>query len=160
MDFDGAQIGVITTSEALRLAEQRGMDLVEISPNAQPPVCRICDYGKYRYEIEKKEKQQRRHQSNTKVKEIKFHPNVEEHDYNTKLRHIRDFLDEGHRVKVSLMFRGRESAHQEFGYKVMHRCLKDVQDIAISERAPEQMGRTIYMLISPKPNTKKAGEGG
>jgi translation initiation factor IF-3 len=130
------------------------MDLIEISPNAEPPVCRITNYGKYKYELEKKEKQSRKHHSVTKVKEVKFHANVDDHDFQTKIRHIRDFVAEGHRVKVSLMFRGREQAHQEIGYQVMRRVIKDVQDVASNERSPEQVGRSIYMMITPRPATK------
>lgn len=155
MDFDGAQVGVIPTREALTLAHQRGMDLVEISPQAQPPVCRVMDYGKFKFDQAKKEKQARKNQSNTKVKEVKFHTNVEENDYSTKLRHIRDFLEEGHRVKVSLMFRGRENAHQELGYEVVRRAILDVQDIATADKEPQKMGRFLSVLLVPRPATKK-----
>lgn len=151
MDVDGSQVGVVPTREALNLAQQRGLDLVEISPQAQPPVCRVMDYGKYKFELAKKEKQSKKNQSNTKVKEVKFHTNVEEHDYQTKLRHIRDFLEEGHRVKISLMFRGRENAHQELGYEVVRRVVADCNDIAVSEKEPQKMGRFLTVLINPKP---------
>ncbi|MFH0953809.1 MAG: translation initiation factor IF-3 [Verrucomicrobiota bacterium] len=151
---DGSQIGIISTREALAMAERAGMDLVEIAPNAAPPVCRIMDYGKYKYEEEKKEKTARKHQTATRVKEVQFHPNVAEHDYQTKLRHIRDFLGEGHRVKVGLFFRGRESAHQEIGIEVMNRVIKDCQDLGSAEQAPKFLGRNLYMLLSPKPSTR------
>jgi translation initiation factor IF-3 len=151
---DGQQIGVITTREALERASRDELDLVEISPNAAPPVCRIMDYGKYKYEQEKKEKQLRRHQSATKVKEVQFHPNVGEHDYQTKVRHTRDFLQEGHRVKIGLFFRGRERAHQEIGFEVMNRVLKDCQDIGTPEQMPRFIGRAIFMLLCPKPGAK------
>jgi len=137
------------------LAQQRGLDLVEISPQAQPPVCRVMDYGKFKFEVAKKEKQAKKNQSNTKVKEVKFHTNVEEHDYNTKLRHIRDFLEEGHRVKVSLMFRGRENAHQELGYEVVKRVVVDVSDIGTSDREPQKLGRFLSVLLNPKPATSR-----
>jgi translation initiation factor IF-3 len=150
VDVDGSQVGVVPTREALMLAQQRGLDLVEISPQAQPPVCRVMDYGKFKFEVAKKEKQAKKNQSNTKVKEVKFHSNVEEHDYNTKLRHIRDFLDEGHRVKVSLMFRGRENAHQELGYEVVKRVVADCSDIGASDREPQKLGRFLSVLINPK----------
>lgn len=153
---EGEQIGIVSTSTALQRAHDLGMDLIEISPNAQPPVCRIVNYGKFKYEQEKKEKQSRQHHSNTKVKEIKFHPNVEEHDYQTKLRHIREFIAEGHRVKVSLMFRGRENAHEEIGYQVVHRVVADLRDVAGSERSPERMGRTIYVMLTPKPASRQS----
>ena len=155
MDVDGTQVGVVPTREALLLAQKRGVDLVEISPQAQPPVCRVMDYGKYKFELAKKEKQSKQHQSNTKVKEIKFHTNVEEHDYQTKIRHIRDFLEEGHRVKVSLMFRGRENAHQELGYEVVKRVVVDCSDIGGSDREPQKMGRFLSVLIAPKPATTR-----
>lgn len=151
MDIDGSQVGVVPTREALLLAQKRGVDLVEVSPQAQPPVCRVMDYGKFKFEQAKKEKQARQNQTNTKVKEVKFHTNVEEHDYQTKLRHIREFLDEGHRVKISLMFRGRENAHQELGYEVVKRVVADCADIATSDREPQKMGRFLSILISPKP---------
>lgn len=149
----GEQIGIVSTSSALQRAHDLGMDLIEISPNAQPPVCRITNYGKYKYEIEKKDRQSRQHQT-TKVKEIKFHANVDDHDYQTKLRHIRDFIAEGHRVKCSLMFRGRENAHEELGYQVMQRVVADLRDVASNERSPERMGRTIYMMLTPRPTNK------
>lgn len=151
MDEDGSQVGVVPTREALNLAQQRGLDLVEISPHAVPPVCRVMDYGKYKFELAKKEKNSKKNQSNTKVKEVKYHTNVEEHDYQTKLRHIRDFIEEGHRVKVSLMFRGRENAHQELGYEVVRRVVADCADIAAPDREPQKMGRFLSVLINPKP---------
>ena len=151
---DGSQIGIISTREALIMAEAQGMDLVEIAPTAQPPVCRIMDYGKYKYEEEKKQKVARKHQTNTRVKEVQFHPNVGDHDYQTKVRHMRDFLQEGHRVKVGVFFRGRESAHQELGFDVMNRVLKDCQDLASAEQAPKFLGRNLFMLLSPKPVVK------
>ncbi|MBP7830554.1 MAG: translation initiation factor IF-3 [Kiritimatiellae bacterium] len=154
---DGQQIGVITTREALERASREGMDLVEISPNAQPPVCRIMDYGKYKYEQEKKDKQARRHQSATRVKEIQFHPNVGDHDYQTKVRHTREFLQEGHRVKIGLFFRGRERAHEEIGFNVMNRVLKDCQDLGTPEQMPRFIGRAIFMLLCPKPGAKPRG---
>jgi translation initiation factor IF-3 len=158
IDYDGRQIGVIPTREALTLANQRGMDLIEVSAQAQPPVCRIAEYGKYKYEMEKKEKESRKHQSHTRVKEIKFHANTDDHDFATKVGHIRGFIEEGHRVKVSLMFRGREQAHQELGFDMMRRVLKDVSDIATSENPPQQMGRNIYMMVYPRPALKQ-GQG-
>ena len=155
VDNEGNQLGVMTTGQALNLAHQRSLDLIEIAPNAQPPVCRIADFGKYKYDLEKKEKSSKQHQVHTKVKEIKFHPNVDTGDYATKLRHIRDFLTDGHRVKVTLAFRGRESAHQELGYQLMNRVLKDVNDLGASDRAPEHMGRNLIMMIQTRPGAKK-----
>ena len=158
IDADGSQIGVIPTREALMRAHEQGMDLIEVAPNAQPPVCRITDFGKYKYEEEKKEKASRKHQNVSKVKEVKYHSNVDEHDYQTKLRHIKEFIAEGHRVKVSLTFRGRESAHQDLGYQVMRRVLKDLEAVGTSENPPQQMGRSIIMLVSPRPAVKTAAK--
>ena len=155
VDADGNQIGVIPTSQALQLAHERGMDLIEVAANASPPVCRIADCGKYRFELEKKEKQSRRQSPGSKMKKIKFHANVDEHDFQTKLRHVREFLEEGHRVKMSLMFRGRENAHQEIGYQVLTRAVREVADLGHSERNPEQMGRMLMVMVTPRPTTKQ-----
>ena len=152
---DGSQIGVIPTRDALMQAENAGLDLVEVSPTAKPPVCRIMDYGKYKYDQEKKQKSQKKNAAATKVKELKFHANVEEHDFDTKVRHARDFLEAGNRVKCSLFFRGREGAHQELGFEVMNRVLGDLEDLAVAEQPPRLVGRSIIMLLTPKPSTKK-----
>lgn len=154
IDANGEQIGVVSTREALSRATQAGLDLVEISPNARPPVCRIMDYGKFKYEEGKKEKIAKRHQSAGKVKEIQFHPNVGDHDYETKVRHAREFLEEGHRVKVTLFFRGRESAHRELGFAVMNRVLSDTQDMANAEQLPKMMGRSLQMVLCTRPGVK------
>ncbi|MGI6086802.1 MAG: translation initiation factor IF-3 [Kiritimatiellia bacterium] len=146
----GEQIGVLSTSEALRLAESRGMDLVEISPNAQPPVCRIMNFGKYRYEESRKKKLARKNQSTTVVKEIKFHLNVEEHDYTTKLNRIKDFLQKGQRVKVSLMFRGRENEHRELGYALFERLQNDCEKAGVAESPPKLFGNNLVMLLKPQ----------
>ena len=153
---DGSQVGIVSTREALSRAQNVGLDLVEISPNAQPPVCRIIDFGKFRYEQEKREKQARQHSSATRIKEIQFHPNVGDHDYQTKVRHLRDFVADGHRVKVILFFRGRESAHQEIGFEVMNRVIRDVQDVAQAEQLPRLMGRNILMMLIPRTKGKSA----
>lgn len=153
IDADGSQVGIIATGQALNLARSRDLDLVEISPNAQPPVCRIMDVGKYKFELAKKEKQAKQNQAHTRVKEVKFHANTDTHDYEMKVRHIRDFIEEGHRVKISLMFRGREQAHQEIGYDLMRRVARECDDIAIGDKAPQHMGRTLLMLLSPRPST-------
>lgn len=155
IDAAGNQAGVVSTYEALTMSRQAGLDLVEVAPTAQPPVCRIMDFGKYKFELAKKEKEARKSQSNQRIKEVKFHSNVDDHDYAFKVRHIREFLAEGHRVKCSLMFRGREQAHQELGHQLMRRVLKDCEDAARAERPPEQMGRFIFMLLTPTPAAKK-----
>jgi translation initiation factor IF-3 len=153
-------VGIISVSQALNMANAAGQDLVEISPNAQPPVCRIMDVGKYKYEIEKKERESRKHQVHTKVKEIKFHANTDTHDFDMKVRHIREFIEEGHRVKCTLMFRGREQAHQELGYELMKRVAKSVEDIAQGDKNPSQMGRILHMMFAPRAGLlKKHGEG-
>lgn len=155
VDADGTQVGIISTREALILAERQGLDLVEVSPTAKPPVCRIMDHGKFKYDQEKKQKMQKKNAAATKVKEIKFHANVEEHDFETKVRHGREFLDAGNRVKASLFFRGREGAHQELGFEVMNRVLAELEDVGVAEQPPRLVGRSIIMLLTPKPSTKK-----
>ncbi len=147
---DGEQIGVIPTREALERSRVAGLDLVEVSATARPPVARIMDYGRYKFEQSKKSKQMKKNASATKMKEIKFHANVDDHDYETKLRHIRDFLSEGHRVKVSLGFRGRENAHQEIGYQLVKRVIEDISDIGNNESEPQKMGRFLNVLLNPK----------
>jgi translation initiation factor IF-3 len=126
------------------------MDLVEISPNAQPPVCRIMNFGKYRYEESRKKKLARKNQSTTVVKEIKFHLNVEEHDYTTKLNRIKDFLQKGQRVKVSLMFRGRENEHRELGYALFERLQNDCEKAGVAESPPKLFGNNLVMLLKPQ----------
>ncbi len=150
IDADGEQIGIISTRDALRKATEAGLDLVEISPNAHPPVCRIMDYGKFKYEAEKKDRQAKKHQTQTKVKEIKFHANVGDHDYQTKLRHATEFLNDGHRVKFSLYFRGRENAHQELGFELMKRVGQDLAEIGSLEQEARMMGRNLLMMMVPK----------
>ena len=133
------------------MAKERGLDLVEVSPTAKPPVCRIMDYGKYKYELGKKEKVAKKHQGGAgRVKEIKFHANVGEHDYDTKVRHLRDFLEAGHKTKVSLFFRGRENAHRELGFELMQKVIKDCEDLCDVEQRPQLIGRNLIMRLSPK----------
>ena len=148
-------VGVIPTREAMKLAVEAGLDLVEVSPTADPPVCRIMDVGKYRYNESVKRKNARKHSMahNRAVKEVKFHANVAEHDYETKVGHARKFLDKGHKVKLSLQFRGRENAHRELGFDVINRVLKDCEDLGLVEMEPRLMGRQVVALL-----TKKAGK--
>ena len=157
INADGSMAGVLPARDAMRLAEAQGLDLVEISPTAEPPVCRIMDYGKFRYAEEQKRKQARKQsmQHSRTIKEMKFHSNVEEHDFQTKLGHIREFLIEGHKVKLSLQFRGRENAHRELGFEVVKRVIKDCEDVAIVEMEPRLMGRSIISMLGVKP--QKAG---
>ncbi|MCF7839050.1 MAG: translation initiation factor IF-3 [Candidatus Marinimicrobia bacterium] len=151
---DGEQIGVMDTRDAIALAESKGLDLVEIAPMARPPVCRLMDYGKFKYDRDKKQRQQRRNQTQTKVKEVKFHANVADNDYATKLRHATEFLEEGHRVKFSLYFRGRENAHRELGFELMNRAAADMKEYITIEQAPQLMGRQLVMLVSPSPKLR------
>jgi translation initiation factor IF-3 len=147
---DGEMLGVMKTSEAMKLAQAAGQDLVEISPNAEPPVCRIMDFGQYRYQESMKRKQTRKQQVNRAVKEIKFHANVAEHDFQTKLNHIRKFLEKGHKVKVSLAFRGRENAHRELGFEVIGKVIEGCKDIAVVDSQPRLMGRNIICMLGVK----------
>jgi translation initiation factor IF-3 len=146
---DGANIGVVDTRDAQAKAKEAGLDLVEISPNANPPVCRIMDYGKHKYEIDKRKKDAKKKQSVVRVKEVKYHANVEDHDYDTKLRHMRDFLADGNRVKCTLWFRGRENTHTEIGFQLYERIKNDVADIAFAEQEPKLAGKNLSMLLSP-----------
>ena len=147
---DGEMIGVMKTSDALKRARQAGLDLVEISPSAKPPVCRIMDHGKYRYDQNRKNKAARKQQHAHAVKEIKFHSNVEEHDYQTKLGRIRQFLDKGHKVKVSLMFRGRENAHRELGFQLINRVIADCDELSSVDMSPKLIGRHIVSMLAPR----------
>jgi translation initiation factor IF-3 len=144
--------GVIDTKEAMTLAKEHQLDLVEVSPNASPPVCRIMDFGKYRYNESMKRKKARKQQMshNRSVKEIKFHANVAEHDYQTKVNHARDFLEKGHKVKISLQFRGRENAHREIGFEVVKRVIKECEDVSSCDMQPKMVGRSIVSMLSSK----------
>lgn len=150
IDENGEQLGVIPTRKALVLAHEAGLDLVEIAANSKPPVCRIMDHGKFKYEQDKKKKEQKKKQVNVKLKEVKFHVNVGDHDYQTKLRHAFEFLEQGNRVKFSLMFRGRENAHRELGFELMQRIAQDISEVATIEQAARLQGRNIFMMVIPK----------
>jgi translation initiation factor IF-3 len=147
---DGNMVGVITTGEALKLAQASGLDLVEVSPNAEPPVCRVMDFGKFMYEESRKQREARKHQHNLVVKEMKFHANVGDHDYQTKVAHIKEFLENGHKVKISLTFRGRENIHRELGFEVMNRVTKDCAEVSNLEQAPKLIGRGIVAMLGIK----------
>jgi translation initiation factor IF-3 len=157
IDADGAQLGIRSTSEARALAEKQGLDLVEISPTANPPVCKIMNYGKFKYDQEKKSKDARKNQGSSRIKEVKYHVNVEEHDFQTKLRHIQEFIDGGHRVKVSLFFRGRENAHPELGYEVMKHVIAAAEPFASPESMPSKMGRAVIMILGPRRGQTRPG---
>ncbi len=146
---DGSQIGVITTREALVLAEKAKLDLVEVAPNAQPPVCKIIDYGKFRYDQTKREKESKKAQHQVKVKEVKLKPNIDEHDFLTKQKRARSFLEKGNKVKVSCFFRGREMAHPEVGKEVVRKMCEGLEDIAQPESILRMMGRSLIVVLAP-----------
>ncbi len=143
-------LGVMTVDEALRRAEQEGLDLVEIAPNSDPPVCKILDYGKYKYEAQKKLNAARKSQKVIEVKEVKLRPNIDEHDYQVKLRNMGRFLDAGDKVKVTMRFRGREMAHQDLGMNVLNRVRDDVGEEAKVEAEPKLEGRQMIMILAPR----------
>lgn len=147
---DGEQVGIVSTREALRAAEESGLDLVEISPTAKPPVCRIMDYGKYLFEISKKQAEAKKKQKQIQVKELKFRPTTEEGDYQVKLRNLVRFLEHGDKVKITLRFRGREVAHQDLGMKILERLQQDTVEFAIVEQHAKREGRQLMMVLSPK----------
>ena len=149
---DNNQLGVLPTHEALRLAEEAGLDLVEVSPKAMPPVCRIMDYGKFKYENAKKNKQARKHQTVVVLKEVKFRPKTDEHDLDFKVRAIRRFLEEGNKAKLVIVFRGREIVHPETGQAVLQKVVQRLADIAMVEQIAMMEGRRMNMVIGPKPH--------
>jgi translation initiation factor IF-3 len=153
---DGEQAGVMPLADAIRQAQAVGVDLVEIAPNATPPVCRIVDYGKYRYEQAKREKESKKHQHANKVKEVQLSPGIDPHDFSVKLNHAVDFLCEDMKVKVTLRFRGREMAHKEFGFQQVEKFLKELTPWGHPDFAPKLIGKGINVMVSPLPRTKRA----
>ena len=153
--YDGTQMGIYPTSQALRIAESEGYDLVEIAPQADPPVCRIMDYGKFKYDQAIKAKQARKNQSKIETKEMKFRPKIDVGDYTTKKKHVLRFLEAGNKVKITIMFRGREMAHPEQGLSILERLAEDLKDVAVVENQPKMEGRNMHMLIAPLPNVAK-----
>ena len=149
----GQQLGVLKIQDALRAAQNAGLDLVEVAPTANPPVCRIVDFGKFKYEISKQDKEKK--QASSKLKEIKFRVNISEHDYETKLRHAEEFLDRGNKVRVQLQFRGRENAHKDLGVNLMKKISEDLLTMSNVEQAPKLMGRAITMTLAPLPAAKR-----
>ncbi len=147
---DGKQIGILPLKEAMKLAEEQGLDLVEVAPQATPPVCRIMNYGKYKYQQSKKIQEAKKHQTIIQVKEVKIRPRTEEHDLQFKLRHAKRFLSEGNKVKVSMLFRGREIAHPEMGKELLERIIAELKDLMVIEQAPRLEGRSMVMLLAPK----------
>ena len=146
---DGENVGLVTSEHAMNLATDANLDLVEISPNASPPVCKIMDYGKFKYELQKKEAEARKKQKTIDVKEIKFRPNTDVHDYDVKMRSVAKFLDNGDKVKITMRFRGREMAHQELGKNLLERVAADTLEIGKIDSIPKMEGRQMTMLINP-----------
>ena len=155
IDENGEQVGIISTPDALERAREKDLDLVEVSPTSKPPVCRILDYSKYKYEQEQKAKAARKHQQQTNVREIKLRPKIAQHDYETKRGHVERFLKNKDKVKVTIMFRGREQSHPERGRMLLDRLLQDVSEIGVMEQPPLQEGRNMTMLLAP---TRAAGQ--
>ena len=150
IDGDGENLGVMYTAEAIEAAQEVGLDLVEVSPNADPPVCKFLDVGKYKYEAQKKAAAARKSQKTQEIKEIKMRPNIDDHDYETKMKAVRKFIEEGDKVKITLRFRGRELAHGQLGMKLMERVRDDSVDYAKIEQTPKMEGRQMLMVIAPK----------
>lgn len=150
VDADGEQVGIMPTEEALALAQEQGLDLVEVAPSARPPVCRIMDFGKYKYQQQKKQQEARKKQSVVQIKEIKVRPKTDDHDFNTKVKHIRKFIENGDRCKVTVFFRGREIVHKDRGLMILERVMEVMDDIAKVEQQPTSEGRTMSMLLTPR----------
>ena len=157
IDEIGTQVGVVATREALQMARDRGLDLMEISPNSNPPVCKICDYGKFKYEKKKKEAQARKKQTVIKVKEIQLRPQTEEHDLDYKFKNVRTFLEEGDKAKITIMFRGREITYVDQGFQIMRRLQEMTKDIAIVEATPKLEGKKLIMILAPQAGGAKKG---
>ena len=147
---DGEQLGIMLLGEALDVARQRELDLVEVAPEAQPPVCRIMDFGKYKYTQSRRLKEARKKQTTVSVKEVKMGPKTERHDFDFKLKHVRRFLEEGHKAKVTVRFKGREMAHTELGWKMLQKMVEAVSDIAVADNNPRMEGRMLHIMLSPK----------
>jgi translation initiation factor IF-3 len=147
---DGAQIGILAVRDALKLAEEQGLDLVEVAPLAKPPVCKIIDYGKFKYEQKKKAQEARKNQTVVLVKEVKMRPKTDTHDFDFKANHARRFLQEGHKVKASIVFRGREMAHQEIGLEHLNKLAERLADICLVEQPPRIEGRAMSMILAPR----------
>jgi translation initiation factor IF-3 len=150
IDGDGENIGVLTTRDAMLQAFEAGLDLVEVSPNADPPVCKFLDVGKFRYEAQKKANLARKSQKTQEIKEIKMRPNIDDHDYDTKMKAMHRFIEEGDKVKVTLRFRGRELSHQQLGMNLLKRVQEDIAEVAKVEAYPRMEGRQMLMVVSPK----------
>lgn len=155
VDQDGNQLGIMSVKEALRLAEERQRDLVEIAAQAKPPVCRIMDYGKYKYEHSKREKEARKKQRVITVKEVKLRPNIEQHDFRVKVKNAERFLKDGDKVKVTIMFRGREIVHPRNGQALLEKVAADIGELGIVEKQPKLEGKNMFMILAPNPSYKE-----
>jgi translation initiation factor IF-3 len=156
IDDTGQQLGIMPPQQALIIAKQKGLDLVEIAATASPPVCRIMDFGRYQYQEQKRARQAKKHQKIIEVKEIKFRPKVDEHDYQFKKKHIERFLAEGDKVKATIFFRGREMAHPEIGRRILERLIEDLQEVAVAETSPRQEGNQMHTILAGKASKKPA----
>ena len=155
IDENGGQVGVVATSIALQMAREKGLDLMEVAATANPPVCKICDYGKFKYEKKKKEAVARKNQVVVKVKEVQLRPNTDEHDLEYKIKNCRGFLEEGDKAKITVLFRGREIAHTEPGYKMCQHVIESLKDVGVVESNPKLDGKKLIMVIGPNPLAKK-----
>ncbi len=155
IDENGKQVGIVTLSDALNRADRAGMDLVEISPNANPPVCKIMDFGQYHYQKERKMRESRKKQHIVQTKEIKFGPNTEDHDYNFKKNNALKFLKQHHKVKFTVRFRGRQLAHKDIGFKLLEQLMNDLKELVDIDAPPKTEGRTIFTIVSPKKDIEK-----
>jgi translation initiation factor IF-3 len=153
---EGEQLGILTIEQALRMAQDNGMDLVEVSPLAKPPVCKIMDYGKFKYTEKRKQSEAKKKQVVVQLKEVKLRPRTEEHDYNVKIKKIREFLEEANKARVTVMFRGREITHRELGHKVLERVVGDLKETAVIEAAARMEGRQMFMILAPNPRMLQA----
>ena len=161
VDENGEQLGVFSSREAFRIAQERGLDLVEVAPNAKPPVCKLMDYGRYKYEQAKREREARKKQKVITIKEVKMRPNIDDHDFAVRQRQAESFLRDGDKVKATIMFRGREVVHAQLGKEVLDRLLETVKDICVVERPPRLEGRNMIMILAPKANLEpKAAQQG
>jgi len=153
---DGNQFGVMPIEQALKIAREQNLDLVEVAPNVNPPVCKIMDYGKFKYELTRKEKEAKKNQKvGTEVKEIKMRPNIEEHDYQVKLRKIREFLEKGYKVRLVILFKGRQLIYNEWGDKLLERVLQDISDLGVADKKGQQMGMAMVSILVPKKSLSK-----
>lgn len=152
---DGSQLGILPTREALKIAQEVGFDLVEVAATAKPPVCKIMDYGKYKYEQEKKKREAKKHQTVIRVKEVKLRPATDRHDFDVKLRHVREFLEDGNKAKITVRFRGREMAHRDLGMEILQRMIKEIGELGKIDQFPKFEGRMLTAVLSPNPAAPK-----